>query len=199
MAAAQRDEFAGLREAIGRCGVDRAAAGDHNGQQSCGSGVFPPSSRSGSHGYGTTRDAHGSAYRTPAVVVLDRGSYLRTWRILAALLPFTSMPACKMPPDDRHPMPQADAERGRLAMNGAGCGSCHSAPGVWPEGEVGPSLDSFAQQTLIAGRLPNRADILADYVRNAPKYVPQSGMPAMPLTEEEARDVAAYLYTLGRR
>ncbi len=84
-------------------------------------------------------------------------------------------------------------------MNQTGCGSCHSLPGVWPQGRVGPSLSDFAKQTLIAGRLPNRADFLARYVRNAPAFVPGSGMPAMPLTEEEARDVAAYLYTLSGR
>ncbi len=110
-----------------------------------------------------------------------------------------SIAACEAPPVDRHPMPQADPERGRLAMNRTGCGSCHRIPGVWPEGSVGPSLEAFAQQTLIAGRLPNRADVLAEFVRDAPRYVPGTGMPAMPLTEEEARDVAAYLYTLGGR
>ena len=84
-------------------------------------------------------------------------------------------------------------------MNRTGCGSCHRIPGVWPEGSVGPSLEAFAQQTLIAGRLPNRADVLAEFVRDAPRYAPGTGMPAMPLTQEEARDVAAYLYTLGGR
>jgi hypothetical protein len=39
--------------------------------------------------------------------------------------------------------------------------------------------------------------MLAAYVRDAPALVPGSGMPAMPLTQEESRDVAAYLYTLG--
>ena len=52
---------------------------------------------------------------------------------------------------------------------------------------------------MIAGRLPNRPDVLAAFVRNAPALVPGTAMPAMPLTEEESRDVAAYLYTLEQR
>lgn len=97
-------------------------------------------------------------------------------------------------------MPGADAGRGKALIGRVGCGSCHSIPGIdWPEAKVGPSLEGFAGRALIAGRYPNRPEILADYVRNAPAYTPQAGMPPMPLTEQEARDVAAYLYTLEPR
>ncbi len=96
-------------------------------------------------------------------------------------------------------MPQADPARGRIAMDRAGCGACHATPGVWPEGRVASSLDAFAERTMIAGRLPNQPEVLVGFIRNAPAYAPEIGMPAMPLTEEEARDVAAYLYSLGDR
>ena len=61
------------------------------------------------------------------------------------------------------------------------------------------ALAGFAGRGLIAGRLPNQPEILAAFVRDAPALVPDTNMPAMPLTEEESRDVAAYLYTLGAR
>ena len=97
-------------------------------------------------------------------------------------------------------MPQASAGRGLEAIERAGCGACHSIPGLdWPKGMVGPSLEGFAERGLIAGELPNQPEILAAYVRDAPALVPDSTMPAMPLTQEESRDVAAYLYTLGAR
>lgn len=97
-------------------------------------------------------------------------------------------------------MPQADALRGRAAIERVGCAACHRIPGVgWPEGATGPSLHGFAEQGLIAGRLPNRPDVLASFVRNAPAILPGTTMPAMPLSEEEARDVAAYLYASGER
>ena len=81
-----------------------------------------------------------------------------------------------------------------------GCGACHEIPGVrWPRGRVGPSLDGFARRALIGGQFPNRPDILGLWVRNAPALSPRTGMPPMPLSEQEARDVAAYLYTLDAR
>lgn len=92
-------------------------------------------------------------------------------------------------------MPQASAARGKEAIERTGCAACHRIPGLrWPQGAVGPSLEGFAQQGLIAGRLPNRPDILAAFVRDAPATLPGTTMPAMPLNQQEARDVAAYLY-----
>lgn len=92
-------------------------------------------------------------------------------------------------------MPQASVARGLAAMERVGCGACHVIPGLrWPQGASGPSLEGFAAQGLIAGRLPNRPDMLAAFVRDAPATVPGTTMPAMPLSAQEARDVAAYLY-----
>ncbi|MBA2466269.1 MAG: c-type cytochrome [Sphingomonas sp.] len=108
--------------------------------------------------------------------------------------------ACKPPPEQRHFMPMADAAQGRAVFERVGCGSCHTISGVaWPQGKVGPNLDGLAHRALIAGKLPNRPDVLASYIRNAPALVPGSGMPAMPVTETEARDIAAYLYEQGDR
>jgi mono/diheme cytochrome c family protein len=118
---------------------------------------------------------------------------------LAVLAPLLSLAACAGPPDDRQDVGQADPDRGRVAMERVGCGACHIIPGIWPEGEVGPRLGGIAGRSLIAGRLPNRPDMLAAFVRNAPALAPGSAMPAMPLSETEARDVAAYLYALDDR
>lgn len=91
----------------------------------------------------------------------------------------------------------ADAERGLAVMEQVGCAACHQTPGVrWPRGLAGPSLQGFADSPMIAGRFPNRPDQLVRFVRDAPSMAPDTAMPAMPLTEAEARDVAAYLYTL---
>lgn len=97
-------------------------------------------------------------------------------------------------------MPIADSANGKVVIKRVGCGSCHSIPGVnWPKGKVGPDLHGLSGRALIAGRLPNRPDVLAAYIRNAPALVPNSGMPAMPVSEAEARDIAAYLYQQGSR
>jgi mono/diheme cytochrome c family protein len=114
-----------------------------------------------------------------------------------AFLTLLMLSACKAPPEERHHMPEASAARGREIIARVGCASCHAIPGIrWPEGRLGPSLHGFARSNLIAGKLPNKPDILADYVRRAPDVLPGTTMPAMPITEEEARHVVAYLYTL---
>lgn len=107
---------------------------------------------------------------------------------------------CKPAPEQRHYLTGADSARGLRVVARVGCGSCHAVPGLdWPRGEVGPALDRFGERTLIAGHLPNRPDILVAYLRNAPAVLPGTTMPAMPITEQESRDVAAYLYTLDDR
>ncbi|MFC5344532.1 cytochrome c family protein [Brevundimonas staleyi] len=91
----------------------------------------------------------------------------------------------------------ADATRGLAVLERVGCAACHQIPGVaWPQGSVGGSLDGFAERSLIAGRLPNQPDTLVQWLRDAPSLSPETGMPPMPITDAEARDVAAYLYTL---
>lgn len=108
--------------------------------------------------------------------------------------------ACGTSPVERDP-PAADAAaRGKEVIVEAGCAACHAVPGIsWPRGRVGPPLDGFGDRALIAGRFPNRPDILAAFLRDAPTLVPESGMPPMPLSEGEARDAAAYLATLRAR
>ena len=121
-------------------------------------------------------------------------------RLAPVIFPFLVLAACKPLPDERHDMPGADPQAGLRIMNKVGCASCHSIPGIaWPQGQVGPSLDGFADQALIAGKAQNRPDILSAFVRNAPAVVPGTTMPSMPITPDESRDVAAYLYTLERR
>jgi len=119
--------------------------------------------------------------------------------MLPALAPLLILVACKPPPDQRHHLGAANPVRGRAVIARAGCGACHTIPGIWPQGEMGPALDRVAQQTLLAGRLPNRPDLLAAFIRDAPRLIPGTAMPAMPIREEEARDAAAYLYSLERR
>ena len=102
--------------------------------------------------------------------------------------------ACKPVPSNRYEFDSDAKRRGVVAIKRVGCGACHEIPGVdWPKGRTAPSLVGFDDVGVIAGSLPNTPANLAAFVRNAPKAKPGSTMPAMPLTEQEARDVAAYL------
>ncbi|WP_269713298.1 c-type cytochrome [Caulobacter sp. NIBR2454] len=119
---------------------------------------------------------------------------------VCAILIGMSLCACDGAKTTPRAIAGADPGAGRAAMERVGCGACHQIPGVrWPQGKVGPSLEGFADRALIAGQLPNQPQTLAAFIRNAPALSPNSGMPPMPVTEEEARDIAAYLYTLDAR
>lgn len=94
----------------------------------------------------------------------------------------------------------ADPARGVAVMERVGCAACHATPGIdWPQGRAGPSLEGFAARPMIAGRLPNQPDVLTAWLIDAPSLAPETGMPPIPITEAEARDVAAWLYTLDER
>lgn len=107
--------------------------------------------------------------------------------------------ACQPPPAERWPTDARAAQRGLAAMERVQCGACHDIPGVrWPKGRSGPALHDFASRNTIAGSLPNRPDVLAAFVRNAPAVKPGSPMPPMPVSEREARDIAFALYEDAR-
>jgi cytochrome c1 len=90
-----------------------------------------------------------------------------------------------------------DPDRGLAAIGRTQCGACHVIPGV-PDahGLVGPPLSGFGQRTMIAGLLPNTPDNLVRWIRDPQSVAPGNAMPSSGLTDGEARDVAAYLYTL---
>jgi len=94
-------------------------------------------------------------------------------------------------------MTGGDAERGRQIILRSGCGACHQIPGVDRAlGAVGPPLDKIATRAFLAGRRANTPANLVAWVRHPQAIEPGTGMPDPPLDDGEARDVAAYLYTL---
>jgi mono/diheme cytochrome c family protein len=116
-------------------------------------------------------------------------------------LPIIALPlllaACDGPPDTHPELPSADPANGRALVLEKGCAACHTFPDIgWPRGGLGHPLDGFADQGLIAGRVPNQPGHLVRFVRNAPALVPGIAMPATPMSDQDAHDVAAYLLTL---
>lgn len=89
---------------------------------------------------------------------------------------------------------EGDPRRGEAAVARYGCGTRHVIPGVSrARGKVGPPLTDFAQRTYIAGNAYNTASNLAAWIRRPDSVEPGTVMPTLGLTEQEARDVAAYL------
>jgi cytochrome c len=90
-----------------------------------------------------------------------------------------------------------DADRGEERIIAYGCKSCHEIPDVrGADGYVGPPLTHLARRTFIGGEVPNTPTNLVRWLRDPHAIELRTAMPALGMTEEEARDVAAYLYTL---
>lgn len=90
-----------------------------------------------------------------------------------------------------------NAQHGKLLIQNYGCGGCHIVPGVHAaRGLVGPPLYYIGQRTMIAGELPNTAENLAHWIEHPKQVNPKTAMPDLGLTEDQAYDIAAYLYTI---
>jgi cytochrome c1 len=90
-----------------------------------------------------------------------------------------------------------DPDRGKETTRQKGCPTCHIIPGISEaKGLVGPPLDQFASRVYVGGVVPNTPDNLVTWIMDPPKIDPLTAMPATGVSEAEARDIAAYLYTL---
>lgn len=90
-----------------------------------------------------------------------------------------------------------DATRGRELMRTYGCGSCHTIPRVpGAESTVGPSLAGEATRAYVAGVTPNTPENMIRWIMNPPSIDDRTAMPNLHVNATDARDIAAYIYTL---
>jgi cytochrome c1 len=90
-----------------------------------------------------------------------------------------------------------DPARAPAVIDQFGCGSCHTIPGIRnASGLVGPPLLWWSRRTFIAGEIPNTPENLVRWIRSPQSVEAHTAMPTLGLSEQQARDVAAYLYTL---
>ena len=83
-------------------------------------------------------------------------------------------------------------------MQANGCAGCHTISGVpGAQGQIGPRLDStLVSKLYIAGVLPNSRENMIQWLRSSRELVPHTAMTSTGISEQEARDVAAYLYAM---
>ncbi len=90
-----------------------------------------------------------------------------------------------------------DVDRGRVAIRQYGCQTCHVIPGVTgADSLVGPPLNGMASRVYIGGVLQNSSDNMIAWLKDPQAFEPLSAMPGLGLTDQDARDITAYLYTL---
>jgi cytochrome c2 len=92
---------------------------------------------------------------------------------------------------------RGNPEAGRDRILHYGCQACHTIPGIpGATALVGPPLIKWSKRVYIAGELPNTPDNLMKWLQHPPQIEPKTAMPDMGITEQDSRDIAAYLYSL---
>lgn len=98
---------------------------------------------------------------------------------------------------DRTTVIPGDPKHGIALIKQNGCGTCHMIPGIeGADGLVGPPLTMMARRIYIAGVRRNTPDNMIAWLQNPQAVVPGNAMPNMELSRHDARDIAAYLYSL---
>ena len=118
--------------------------------------------------------------------------------IIAALLAVATL-ACNRPNARRDAiqLTGGDPDRGVNAIGRYGCTSCHTIPGIrGANALVGPPLTRIAMRSYLAGQLQNTPSNMVRWIQHPQHIEKGTAMPEMGVTENDARDIAAYLYTL---
>ncbi|HZR04416.1 MAG TPA: c-type cytochrome [Candidatus Udaeobacter sp.] len=89
-----------------------------------------------------------------------------------------------------------DPARGRSALTTYGCIACHTVPGVRGSNVLSaPPLIGISKRTYLAGMLENTPENLQRWIQHPRQINPRTAMPEQGVTDQDARDIAAYLYT----
>lgn len=89
-----------------------------------------------------------------------------------------------------------DPDRGEALFIQYGCGSCHALKDVrTATGLVGPPLDGIALRVIIGGHLSNTPENMERWIRDPQHVSPGTAMPNLGVSEGDARDITAFLYT----
>ncbi|WP_425450022.1 c-type cytochrome [Virgifigura deserti] len=130
-----------------------------------------------------------------ARTVLAPAAFFRFAVVLSILTGLSGCDESGESPPQR--MVDGDPELGEAAILRYDCGICHAIPGIdGANGTVGPPLTDFAHRVYIAGVAPNQPEFLTRWIQNPPAIAPNTAMPDLGVSDEDARHIAAYLYTL---
>lgn len=121
---------------------------------------------------------------------------MKLWSVVVALFLAAGLAGCAEPRQQPRLIEGGDPERGKEAVQLYGCVSCHAIPGVSSvnDDEIAPNLDGFDRRHYIAGQIPNRPEELVQWLRAPDQIAPGTLMPNLGVTEQDARDMAAFLY-----
>ncbi len=93
-----------------------------------------------------------------------------------------------------------DPQQGKAKLRKHSCTSCHIIPGIADaDGTAGPALNRWGRRrSFLGGAVENSPENLERWMMDPASVKPGTRMPAMPMTEPDARDMAAYLFSINK-
>jgi cytochrome c2 len=130
-------------------------------------------------------------------MVSDRKKHLPAAAVCALLLTAAGLAGCTNQEEEAARLTGGDPARGVVYIRKYGCAACHTIPGIeGARGMVGPPLTGIAARTYLGGQLPNTPDNMMRWIENPQGIERGTAMPNLGVSHDEARHIAAYLYTL---
>jgi cytochrome c2 len=113
-----------------------------------------------------------------------------------AVLALALVTGCSKTPPSSEPLTGGNPRTGQQLIARYGCAACHQIKGIaHADSKVGPSLKEIRDSSYVGGVLPNSADNLMKWIMHPRTVSPDTAMPELGVTQAEARDMAAYLYS----
>lgn len=130
-----------------------------------------------------------------------RHHWMTTWALRAYGMGLVFLAACadidNSAEANAFALTGGNARLGKVAIEHYGCGSCHTIPGIpGARAIVGPPLAGMAGRAYIAGVVPNTPDNMVRWIQSPQAIDDRTAMPSVGVTSNQARDIAAYMYTL---
>jgi cytochrome c len=123
----------------------------------------------------------------------------REWRALLAMMLVGIAAGCRPSESEAEAAALTGGvpAAGRELIGDFGCGTCHTIPGVpGANSLVGPPLIGMAYRTYIAGVLTNEPANLVRWIQDPQAVDSLTAMPDLGVSADQARQMAAYLYSL---